>query len=166
MFSFFKKKEAPVEENKTPVLTAYLSGKVIPIDEVKDEVFSSKALGDGLGIEPEGNVIVAPCAGTVSALMEGSKHAVGLTLSNGAEILIHEGIDTVNMEGEGFKYFVKEGQKVNAGDKLLQFDSEKIKAHGYETTCIFVVTNGDEYPDMKLHIGMDAVQGETVIAEF
>ena len=81
--------------------------------------------------------------------MEGSKHAVGLTLSNGAEILIHEGIDTVNMEGEGFKYFVKEGQKVNAGDKLLQFDSEKIKAHGYETTCIFVVTNGDEYPDMK-----------------
>ena len=152
MFSFFKKKEAPVEENKTPVLTAYLSGKVIPIDEVKDEVFSSKALGDGLGIEPEGNVIVAPCAGTVSALMEGSKHAVGLTLSNGAEILIHEGIDTVNMEGEGFKYFVKEGQKV--------------KAHGYETTCIFVVTNGDEYPDMKLHTGMDAVQGETVIAEF
>ena len=93
MFSFFKKKEAPVEENKTPVLTAYLSGKVIPIDEVKDEVFSSKALGDGLGIEPEGNVIVAPCAGTVSALMEGSKHAVGLTLSNGAEILIHEGIE-------------------------------------------------------------------------
>lgn len=64
MFSFFKKKEAPVEENKTPVLTAYLSGKVIPIDEVKDEVFSSKTLGDGLGIEPEGNVIVAPCAGT------------------------------------------------------------------------------------------------------
>lgn len=57
----------------------------------------------------------------------------------------------------------KEGQKVNAGDKLLQFDSEKIKAHGYETTCIFVVTNGDEYPDMKLHTGMDAVQGETVI---
>lgn len=70
--------------------------------------------------------------------MEGSKHAVGLTLSNGAEILIHEGIDTVNMEGEGFKCFVKEGQKVNAGDKLLQFDSEKIKAHGYETTCILL----------------------------
>ena len=61
---------------------------------------------------------------------------------------------------------VKEGDKVNAGDKLLSFDPEKIKAHGYETTCIFVVTNGDEYPDMKLHTGMDAVQGETVIAEF
>ncbi len=71
------------------------------------------------------------------------------------------------MEGEGFKYFVKkEGQKVNAGDKLLQFDSEKIKAQGYEKTCIFVVTNGDEYPDMKIHTGMDAVQSETVIAEF
>ena len=80
--------------------------------------------------------------------------------------MIHEGIDTVNMEGDGFEYFVKEGDKVNAGDKLLSFDPEKIKAHGYETTCIFVVTNGDEYPDMKLHTGMDAVQGETVIAEF
>lgn len=166
MFSFFKKKEAPVEENKTLVLTAYLSGKVVPIGEVKDEVFSCKALGDGLGIEPEGNVIVAPCAGTVSVLMEGSRHAVGLTLSNGAEILIHEGIDTVNMEGEGFKYFVKEGQKVNAGDRLLQFDPDKIKEHGYETTCILVFTNGDEYPDLQLNTGMDAIQGETVIAEF
>ena len=61
---------------------------------------------------------------------------------------------------------VKEGDKVSAGDKLLSFDPEKIKAHGYEKTCILVVTNGDDYPDMKLHTGMDAVQGETVIAEF
>lgn len=166
MFSFFKKKGTPAEENKTPVLKAYLSGKVIPIEEVNDGVFSSKALGDGLAIRPENNVITAPCAGTVSVLMESSRHAVGLTLSNGVELLIHEGIDTVNMEGEGFKYFVKEGQKVSAGDKLLEFDPEKIKEHGYETVCILVVTNGDDYPDMKLHTGMDAVQGETVIAEF
>ena len=154
MFSFFKKKQAPAEENKPFVVKAYLSGKVVPIEEVKDEVFSSKALGDGLAIEPE------------SVLMEGSRHAVGLTLANGVEILIHEGIDTVNMEGDGFEYFVKEGDKVNAGDKLLSFDPEKIKEHGYEKTCILVVTNGDDYPDMKLHTGMDAVQGETVIAEF
>ena len=156
MFSFFKKKQAPAEENKPFVVKAYLSGKVVPIEEVKDEVFSSKALGDGLAIEPEEN----------SVLMEGARHAVGLTLANGVEILIHEGIDTVNMEGDGFEYFVKEGDKVSAGDKLLSFDPEKIKAHGYEKTCILVVTNGDDYPDMKLHTGMDAVQGETVIAEF
>ena len=112
MFSFFKKKQAPVEENKPFVVKAYLSGKVVPIEEVKDEVFSSKALGDGLAIEPEENVIVAPCDATVSVLMEGSRHAVGLTLANGVEILIHEGIDTVNMEGDGFEYFVKEGDKV------------------------------------------------------
>ena len=124
MFSFFKKKQAPAEENKPFVVKAYLSGKVVPIEEV------------------------------------------GLTLANGVEILIHEGIDTVNMKGDGFEYFVKEGDKVNAGDKLLSFDPEKIKAHGYEKTCILVVTNGDDYPDMKLHTGMDAVQGETVIAEF
>ena len=93
MFSFFKKKQAPAEENKPFVVKAYLSGKVVPIEEVKDEVFSSKALGDGLAIEPEENVIVAPCDATVSVLMEGSRHAVGLTLANGVEILIHEGIE-------------------------------------------------------------------------
>ena len=102
MFSFFKKKQAPAEENKPFVVKAYLSGKVVPIEEVKDEVFSSKALGDGLAIEPEENVIVAPCDATVSVLMEGSRHAVGLTLANGVEILIHEGIDTVNMETSCF----------------------------------------------------------------
>ena len=100
MFSFFKKKQAPAEENKPFVVKAYLSGKVVPIEEVKDEVFSSKALGDGLAIEPEENVIVAPCDATVSVLMEGSRHAVGLTLANGVEILIHEGIDTVNMKAQ------------------------------------------------------------------
>lgn len=166
MFSIFKNKENSAEENQTPVLKAYLSGKVIPIEEVKDEVFSSKALGDGLAIEPEGNIVTAPCAATVSLLMDDSRHAVGLTLSNGAEVLIHEGIDTVNMQGDGFRYFVKQGQKVKAGDKLLEFDPEKIKAHGYEKTCILVFTNGDEYPDMKIHTGMDAVQKETVIVEF
>ena len=158
MFSIFKNKENSAEENQTPVLKAYLSGKVIPIEEVKDEVFSSKALGDGLAIEPEGNIVTAPCAATVSLLMDDSKHAVGLTLSNGAEVLIHEGIDTVNMQGDGFRYFVKQGQKVKAGDKLLEFNPEEI--------CILVFTNGDEYPDMKIHTGMDAVQNETVIVEF
>lgn len=109
MFSIFKNKENSAEENQTPVLKAYLSGKVIPIEEVKDEVFSSKALGDGLAIEPEGNIVTAPCAATVSLLMDDSRHAVGLTLSNGAELLIHEGIDTVNMQGDGFRYFAKQG---------------------------------------------------------
>jgi len=132
MFSIFKNKENSAEENQTLVLKAYLPGKVIPIEEVKDEVFSSKALGDGLAIEPEGNIVTAPCAATVSLLMDDSKHAVGLTLSNGAELLIHEGIDTVNMQGDGFRYFVRQGQKVKAGDKLLEFNPEEIKAQGYE----------------------------------
>ena len=128
MFSFFKKKQAPAEENKPFVVKAYLSGKVVPIEEVKDEVFSSKALGDGLAIEPGENVIVAPCDATVSVLMEGSRHAVGLTLANGVEILIHEGIDTVNMEGDGFEYFVKEGDKVKAGDTLVILEAPDVMA--------------------------------------
>lgn len=166
MFSFFRKEETSEKENQTIAMKAYLSGKVMPINEVKDEVFSSKALGDGLAIEPNNNIIIAPCDGIVSMLMEESGHAVGLTLENGAEILIHEGIDTVNMQGEGFCYFVKEGQKVKAGDRLLQFDSERIKKHGYSTACILIITNWIDYPNMKLYTGIDAVQGETIIAEF
>ena len=99
MFSFFKKKQAPAEENKPFVVKAYLSGKVVPIEEVKDEVFSSKALGDGLAIIPSGELICAPCAGTISMVAEGSNHAVGMTLANGAEILIHVGLDTVSLNG-------------------------------------------------------------------
>ena len=135
MFSFFKKKQAPAEENKPFVVKAYLSGKVVPIEEVKDEVFSSKALGDGLAIEPEENVIVAPCDATVSVLMEGSRHAVGLTLANGVEILIHEGIDTVNMEGDGFEYFVKEGDKV-----------------AQETSCFHLILRRSKNTDMRKHV--------------
>ena len=97
--------------------------------------------------------------------MDDSKHAVGLTLSNGAELLIHEGIDTVNMQGDGFRYFVRQGQKVKAGDKLLEFNPEEIKAQGYEKTCILVFTNGDEYPDMKIHTGMEAEESDTLYGE-
>lgn len=164
MLSFFKKKkdEAPVSNN---VLKAFLSGKVIPIEEVNDPVFSSKMLGDGLAIEPASELIVAPCDGVISTVMLESKHAVGITAANGMELLIHEGVDTVALNGEGFELFVNEGDKVKAGDKLIKFDAELIKSKGCPATCILAVTNSDEFPNMKLHTGMDAVVGETVILE-
>ncbi|MBQ8816157.1 MAG: PTS glucose transporter subunit IIA [Lachnospiraceae bacterium] len=164
MFSFFKKKkdEVPVNPNE---LKAFLTGKVIPIEEVNDPVFSSKMLGDGLAIEPASELIVAPCDGVVSTVMADSKHAVGITAANGMELLIHEGIDTVSLNGEGFRLFVNEGDHVKAGDKLIQFDAKLIQSKGYPITCILAVTNSDDYPNMKLHTGIDAVVGETVIAE-
>ena len=164
MFSFFKKKkkEPTVSPN---ALKAFLSGKVIPIEEVKDPVFSSKMLGNGLAIEPVSELIIAPCDGVISTVMIDSKHAVGITAANGMELLIHEGVDTVALNGEGFTLFVNEGDNVKAGDKLIQFDAELIKSKGYQTTCILAVTNSDDYPNMKLYTGMDAIIGETVILE-
>lgn len=164
MLSFFNKKknETTVSSNN---LKAFLSGKVISIENVKDPVFSAKILGNGLAIEPENELIIAPCDGVISTVMADSKHAVGITAENGMELLIHEGIDTVALNGEGFELFVKEGDNVKEGDKLIHFDAKLIKSKGYQTTCILVVTNSDDFPNMKLHTGMDAVVGETVIVE-
>ena len=164
MFSFFKKKkgEAPASAN---ALKAFLSGKVIPIEEVKDPVFSSKMLGNGLAIEPTSELIVAPCDGVISTVMAESKHAVGITVANGMELLIHEGVDTVALNGEGVELFVNEGDQVKACDKLIKLNAELIKSKGYQATCILAVTNSDDYPNMKLHTGIDAVIGETVIID-
>lgn len=164
MLSFFKKKQE--QEEKVTELKSCISGKVIPIEAVADEVFSSKALGDGIGIEPAGDTIYAPCSGTVSVVMSDSKHAVGMTLNNGAEILIHEGLDTVNMQGEGFEVFVKEGEKVEAGQKLIRFDPQRISECGYGLTCVLVVTNMEKFPGIKFITGKDAVQGETTVVIF
>lgn len=165
MFSIFKKKNEQKEE-QVKELKAYVSGKVIPIEEVNDAAFSSKALGEGLAIEPEENVITAPCDGEISVVMQESKHAIGMKLNNGAEILIHEGLETVNMNGEGFEMFVSEGQKVKAGDKLIKFSTELIKENGYETVCILVITNADQYPKLNFVTGIEARQNESVIVEF
>ena len=164
MLSFFNKKknETTVSNNN---LKAFISGKVISIENVNDPVFSAKILGNGLAIEPENELIVAPCDGVISTVMADSKHAVGITAENGMELLIHEGIDTVSLNGEGFELFVKEGDSIKTGDKLIHFDPELIKSKGYQTTCILVVTNSDDFPNMKLHTGMDAIVGETVIVE-
>ena len=133
---------------------------------MKDEVFSSKALGDGVAIEPEENIIVAPCDGVISVVMEDTRHAVGLTLNNGAEILIHEGLDTVEMNGEGFELFVKAGDKVKAGDRLLKFDAELIKDRGFEKTCVIILTNTEDFPDVSFLSGMHAEQNQTAVIRF
>ncbi len=164
MFSIFKKKQEVLPANPNE-LKAFLTGRVIPIEEVNDPVFSAKMLGNGLAIEPANELITAPCDGVISTIMADSRHAVGITAANGMELLIHEGIDTVSLKGEGFRLFVNEGDHVKAGDKLISFDRALIQSKGYAVTCILAVTNSDDYPNMKLHTGVDAVAGETVIIE-
>ena len=149
-------------------LKAFLSGKVIHLEEVPDDVFSKRIIGDGLAIEPTDHTVVAPAAGTVSVVMQDSKHACGITLDNGMEILIHIGIDTVAMNGDGFELFVNQGDHVEAGPPLISFDPEKIRAAGYPLTTILIMTNPGQAKDLKYRDqeGLEAQAGTTAIITF
>ena len=126
------------------VVSSPVAGRVIPLSEVKDEVFSSGMVGSGVGIIPEEDVLVAPEDGEITMVFE-THHALGLKTSNGAEILFHIGIDTVQLNGEGFETFVKQGDRVTKGQQLIAFNRRLIKEKGYDDTIIFVVTNQDKY---------------------
>lgn len=147
---------------KVTRLSAFLSGKVIDITEVPDQVFSSKALGDGVAIEPTDNVLVAPADGEISVVMAGSNHACGMTLANGMEILMHIGLDTVDMNGDGFTALVKEGDQVKAGDKLISFDPAKIRAAGHPTTTMLVITEDAGQP-IQFQTGITVRAGQDII---
>lgn len=123
-----------------------VKGKVIPRENIPDETFSGGVLGDGVGIQPEAGFVVAPFNGKVSSVAE-SQHAVGLE-ANGMELLIHVGVDTVNMNGDGFTCLVKEGDEVKSGQTLILFDIEKIKAAGYNETVAVLLTNSDDLDDV------------------
>ncbi|WP_455714310.1 PTS system trehalose-specific EIIBC component [Anaerosporobacter sp.] len=146
--------------------TAVADGKTITLAEVKDGVFSEGVMGDGLAILPTGDTVYAPAEGTISVTMDKSKHACGLTLENGMEVLIHVGIDTVNMNGEGFTYLISEGQKVQAGEPLLKFDSKKIKKAGYSDAIICIATEEGSAKNIQYKTGQQVVAGKTVIATF
>ena len=146
-------------------MKAFATGNVISLAEVNDGVFSAGIMGDGFAIKPENDTIYAPAKGTITVMMEESRHACGILLDSGAEILLHVGLDTVAMKGEGFKYLVKEGQKVQAGTPLIKFDKEKIKAAGYVDTTICVVTDPAEGENMKFMTGIYAIAKETTVAK-
>ena len=147
-------------------LKSPLNGRIIPIEEIPDEVFSQKIMGDGVGIEPTGNTVYAPADATVGVVMADSKHACGLVLDNGMEILIHVGIDTVDMNGDGFELFVKEGDRVKTGDPLISFTPEKIKAAGHPMTTAFLITDNGSAADVRFKPNQEAKAGQTVIAEY
>ena len=157
--------EARAKAEHLPVeFKAFLSGKTSAIDSVPDATFAEKVLGDGLAIEPSDNVLLSPVDAVVEQTMEGSNHAIGLTMPNGLEILLHIGLDTVAMKGDGFTIHVKEGERVKAGQKLITFDPEKIKAAGHPLTTIMVITNTANYTVFDFNSGLDVKAGESVIA--
>lgn len=144
-------------------LKSILDGKVIPIEEAPDDVFSQKIMGDGVAIEPANTVVTAPADCDVSVVMADTGHACGLTLPNGVELLIHVGVDTVDMGGDGFKLLVNEGDHVKAGQKLIEFDPEKIKAAGHPCTTMLIMTAEGSAANIRMHSGMDAKAGETTV---
>ncbi|MCM1543406.1 MAG: PTS system trehalose-specific EIIBC component [Blautia sp.] len=147
-------------------LKAFLTGRVIALKEVNDGVFSEGIMGEGIAIIPENNILYAPADATVSVLMQDSKHACGLTLDNGMEVLLHVGIDTVDMKGDGFLYFVSEGQKVSAGAPLLRFDRDKIKAAGHPDTTVCIITEPGGAKNIQFFSDTAGTANETVVAAF
>lgn len=157
-----------VEEVKSAEVTelkAFATGDVIALKEVNDGVFSAGTMGEGFAIIPENETVYAPADATVNLLMQESRHACGLKLANGAEILLHIGIDTVAMKGDGFEYLVKEGQKVSAGTPLIKFDKKKISEAGYVDTIICVITEPGNMGNIKFVTGIHAIEKETTVAK-
>ncbi len=154
--------EAPAENAKDTVLSACLNGTVVPLAEVKDEAFSSGALGDGIAIEPSDGELVAPADGEISSTFD-THHAVGLTTDDGAELLMHIGIDTVKLGGKHFTYLVKEGDKVKKGQPLIRFELDAIKAEGYPVTTPLIVCNTDEYASVTPKASGTVKQGDALL---
>ena len=123
-------------------------GKIIPYTDIPDPTFASGALGQGVGVEPEEGVVYAPMDGEISSVAD-SKHAVGITGDNDQELLIHVGVDTVEMKGDGFNTLVEEGDKVKKGQKIMEFSLQKIKDAGHPDTVVVLLTNSDDYEDVK-----------------
>lgn len=163
-----KTEESEVKENGTEQkeLKSILDGTVLPLEEVPDEVFSQRIMGDGIAIEPSSSVVYAPADGEITVVMEETGHACGMKLKNGLELLIHVGVDTVSMGGDGFELLVKEGDTVKSGTPLIKFDKEKIKAAGHPCTTMMIVTEEGKTEKISMYTGMEAEAGKTTVVSW
>lgn len=157
--------EQPAEkrEGAKIVLAAHLSGKVVPIEDVEDEAFSMKILGDGVAVEPSEGKLYAPCDGKIEGVFD-TKHAVNIISDDGCEILLHIGIDTVKLNGKFFEAHVSDGQRIKKGDLLITFDIDGIRKAGYKTTTPMVVCNSDDYGSVQV-IASGTVEAGSDLAE-
>lgn len=141
-----------------------MTGRVIAVTDVPDPVFSGKVLGDGVGIVPDSGEVCSPVSGTVVQIAH-TKHALGIESDDGLEILVHLGVDTVKLEGEGFTCHVEVGQHVNAGDRLMDMDLEFIKNKELSTISPCIITNMDVIKNLSLQTG-NAVGGQTTVMTY
>ncbi|WP_341416745.1 PTS glucose transporter subunit IIA [Acetivibrio ethanolgignens] len=144
------------------MIGAPIKGRVIPLAEVPDEAFAQEILGKGVGICPEDGLVVAPCDGEVTMVFD-TKHAISLMTKKGAEVLIHIGLDTVNLRGEHFTTRVAAGDKVTAGMPLIEFDRKKIEAAGYEMISPVIVCNSGDFSSINTFSGKEVERLEGII---
>lgn len=157
MFKIFKKEKPEIKTLLAPV-----DGQVIDLSEVDDPVFSQKMMGDGVAIIPESNVIKAPADGTIVLIPE-TKHAFGMKLADGLELLVHVGLDTVKLGGEGFSALVDINQEVKAGTPILQVDTDFVKSKGISLTTPMIVMNHADYELISYTSGKKAKSGDVLV---
>lgn len=142
MFGLFKKKEKEVEEIFK--IVSPVDGELIPLTEVPDQVFSEKMMGDGFAVVPNSDTIVAPVSGTAESVFP-TGHAVGIRTKEGIECLVHIGLDTVNLKGEGFQQMIKQGDKVKVGQPMVKIDREALEQKGYDLSTMVLFPSGYEH---------------------
>lgn len=163
MFGLFKKNKT--EKKDTLNFVAPVDGKTMDLSEVPDPVFAQKMAGDGLAIDATGDIIVAPCDGDLTLVFK-TKHAFAMTLDNGIELLVHIGIETVSLNGEGFEQLAEAGTKVKAGTPIIKIDREFIKSKNLPLVTPILITNPDVVKSMDAKTGLDAKAGETLVLEY
>lgn len=158
----YDKKQSEKEKVNETLKATPENGKIMPLSEVKDDVFSSGAMGKGVAIEPTDGVLHAPADGKIIMTFE-TGHAIGMKTKTGAEILMHIGMDTVNLQGKGFDTLVKKDQEVKDGEPLVKFDIDLIKKAGYPVTTPMVVTNSKDFDDIKQIAQGDVKVGQAIL---
>ncbi|HSN43512.1 MAG TPA: PTS glucose transporter subunit IIA, partial [Propionibacteriaceae bacterium] len=153
---------ASVDSGPTTTVGSPMTGRVVSLDEVNDKVFASRILGQGVGIVPTNGHVVAPVSGVLLTVPK-SGHAFGIKTDDGVEVLVHVGIDTVKLKGEHFTVAVEKGQHVVAGDLLAKVDLDGVRASGFDTTTVVVITNTKTMGSVTPRTGIDAQPGDTII---
>lgn len=157
-----KEEEEAIQNIEEVVLVSPMSGDIVSLTEVPDPVFSQKMMGDGIAVNPAEGKVVAPIDAKVLNVFP-TKHAIGLEAAGGLELLIHVGLDTVNMKGEGFDVKVSEGDQVKKGDVLLTYSLELVREKAASVMTPMIVSNGDIVKQMEKHENVTAVAGETTV---
>lgn len=160
----FKKIFGKKTLSKEEFIVAPLTGEIRQLEEVPDPVFSQKMMGEGIAIEPTEGIVVAPFNGKVIQVFP-TKHALGLKSESGLEVLIHIGLETVSLQGEGFKTYVKEGDRIKKGDMLVTFDRDIIKEKAASTITPIIMTKGEDVESFKVNNESSVIKGETTLIQ-